>query len=39
MLGRLFNSIASYTSPSLAEAAFATAVLWQANPVVQALTP
>lgn len=39
MLARLFNNIAPYTSPSLVEAAFATAVLWQVNPLVQALTP
>lgn len=38
MLGQLFNSIVQSTSPALAEAAFATAVLWQANPVFQAFS-
>ena len=38
MLERLFNNIAAYITPSSAEATFATAVLWQANPLVQSLT-
>ncbi len=37
MLGRLFNDVATYASPSVMEAAFATAILWQANPVFRAL--
>lgn len=40
MLERLFNNIATmtaHTAPSVMEAAFATAVLWQVNPVAQAL--
>lgn len=37
MLGRLFNSVAPYTTPAIAEAVFAAAVLWPINPVVRAL--
>jgi hypothetical protein len=36
MLEKLFNNAANYASPSLMEAAFATVVLAQMNPVFRA---